>query len=135
MRANGQVEHLGTISERVITTLGGQWLCDALQGIVAAQDLNWHQSGTTAAAENVGNTALAAVVGVRVSGAQSEASPVVYRSQATLNYVAPATIAEHAIFTAQTGGVLFDRSVFAGVAVLAGDAIQFTYELTINTGT
>lgn len=134
LRANGRTERLGVVSQRVVTTTGVNWLVDAFQNIVEAETLNFHQSGTGTNAEGVGNTDLQTSTGSRVAGTQSEQSANVYRSQATLNYTSTLAITEHGIFTASTGGVLFDRSVFTAVNVANGDAIQFTYDLTVNSG-
>ena len=44
---------------------------------------------------------------------------------------------EHGLFdqAANSGGVLFDRSVFAAVNVVASaDSLQATYELTLTAG-
>lgn len=134
LRADGTKQHLGVVSNRVVTTAGAGFLVDAFQNLTEAEAINWHQSGTGTAAEAVGDIALGTPQGTRVAGTQSEPSATVYRTVATLSYTATLAITEHGLFTASTGGVLWDRSVFAAINVVNGDSIQFTYNLTVNAG-
>lgn len=133
-RADGTSQRLGVVSQRVVTTAGVGYLVDCLQNLAEAENINWHQSGTSNTAEAVGDTGLGAAVGARVSGTQSEPSANVYRTVATLSYTGSSNIVEHGIFTASSGGTLWDRSVFGAIAVNNGDSIQFTYNLTVNAG-
>ena len=134
LRADGRRERLGVVSQRVVTNAGVAFLVDAMQNLTEAEAINWHQSGTGTAAEGVGDTGLGTAVGSRIAGTQSEPSANVYRSVATLSYSASHAITEHGIFTAVSAGTLFDRSVFTAINVTNGDAIQFTYDLTVNAG-
>lgn len=132
--ATGKHTALGVVSQRVVTTAGVGFLVDAMQNLTEAEAINWHQSGTGAVAEAVGDTVLGTAVGSRVAGTQSEPSANVYRTVATLSYTTTSAITEHGVFTASTGGVLWDRSVFSAINVVNGDSIQFTYNLTVNAG-
>jgi hypothetical protein len=132
--ATGKRTALGVVSQRVVTTAGVGFLVDCMQNLAEAEAINFHQSGTGTAAEAVGDAALGTAVGSRVAGTQSEPSANVYRTVATLSYTATSAITEHGVFTASTGGVLWDRSVFSAINVVNGDSIQFTYNLTVNAG-
>jgi hypothetical protein len=134
LRADGTTQRLGVISNRVVTTAGAGFLVDCLQNLGEAENINWHQSGTGTTAEAVGDTGLITATGTRTAGTQSEPSANVYRTVATLSYTSSLAITEHGVFTASTGGVLWDRSVFAAINVVNGDSIQFTYNLTVNAG-
>lgn len=136
LRADGSVLNLGVLSRRVITTAGVNALTDAFQGLgPLAANFRWHDSGTSNTAEAIGDVALGAPAGpARVSGTQTEGATNVYRTVATITYTTSQTIQEHGLFDASTAGVLLDRSVFVGVPVNNGDAIQFTYSLTLPAG-
>jgi hypothetical protein len=54
---------------------------------------------------------------------------------ATITYTTSQNITEHGIFSASTSGVLLDRSVFTAIPVVNGSQIEFTYTLTVSTGT
>lgn len=133
--SDGTREDLGLVSTKVVTTAGVNYLVDALQGLAAAGDFQYHGSGTNATAEAVGQTALITEVGTRVTGSRGEgASANIYRTVGTVSYSGTFAITEHGVFSASSGGTLLDRSVFAQVNVGAGDAIEFTYELTLPAG-
>lgn len=134
LRADGRRERLGVVSQRVVTTAGVNYLVDCLQNLAEPESINWHQSGTGTTAEAVGDTGLVTATGTRVAGTQSEPSANVYRTVATLSYTSSLAITEHGVFTASTGGTLWDRSVFSAINVVNGDSIQFTYNLTVNAG-
>lgn len=128
------MEPLGILSRRVVTTVGVEFLTDAFQGLASLSSFSWHASGTGTTAESTGDTALGTEVESRVDGSQTENGSNVYRTVATINYTSSFTITEHGIFSASTGGTLWDRSVFSGISVVSGDAIEFTYDCTTNAG-
>lgn len=129
-------QDLGVASRRVITTVGAGYIVDAFQNLVELENMNFHDSGTGTNAESAGDTGLQTPAGpARVSGTQSEPSSVQYRTVGTITYSTSQTITEHGIFSAASGGVLLDRSVFTGIAVSNGAQIEFTYTLTVSTGT
>ena len=73
--------------------------------------------------------------GARATGTQSTpGSTNIYRSVGTVSFTSTLAITEHGLFTASSGGTLFDRSVFSAINVLNGDSIQFTWELTLPAG-
>lgn len=135
IRADGTVEDKGLISTKLVTTVGVNYLVDALQNLVEPENLRFHGSGTSSTAEAVGDTALGAEVETRATGSQLEgASANIYKTVGTIAYTATRAIVEHGIFSASTAGTLLDRSVFAVINVNSGDSIEFTYELTIPAG-
>jgi len=133
-RGDGAVEDLGIIATRVVTDAFVALIVDALMGTGSLTGFKYHQSGTGTTAESAADTDLELPVESRVAGTQAEYAPNVYETVATITYSAAYTITEHGVFNADTGGVLMDRSVFAGISVAAGDSIEFTYRITFNSG-
>lgn len=126
---------LGLASVNVVTTAGVNYVIDSLQGLATINNMRWHASGTNNTAENASQTALSAETGSRVSGTQTEgASANIYKTIATLTYGSSLSIVEHGLFSASSTGTLFDRSVFASIAVDTSTGIEFTYEWTLNSG-
>jgi len=133
--ASGARRDLGVVSRRVVTNAGVDFMAtEFFDGSVLISTFNYHASGTGVAAENVTDVALGTEVASRVAGTKTHPSAGVYRTVATISYVAPFTITEHGIFSAAAAGTLWDRSVFAAIGVVSGDSIQFTYTLTIVAG-
>lgn len=136
IRKNGDIDDLGILSTKVVTTAFVNFLVDQLQsstGQIAAFD--YHGMGTGAVAEAVGDTALGTQVESRVQGTKTEgASANIYRTVATITASAARAITEHGVFNASTAGTLMDRSVFTVINLANGDGIQFTYELTVPAG-
>lgn len=132
----GEWVDLGVASRRVITTVGAGFIVDAFQNLVELEAMNYHDSGTGTNAESASDTALQSPAGpARQAGVQSEGTSVQYKTVATITYTTTQTITEHGIFSAATSGVLLDRSVFSGISVVNGSQIEFTYTLTVSTGT
>ena len=126
---------LGVISRRVVTNAGVDFMAtEFFDGSVLISVFNFHASGTGVAAENVTDTTLGTEVATRVAGAKTHPGVGLYRTIATIPYVAGFNITEHGIFSAAAAGTLWDRSVFAAIGVVNGDSIQFTYTLTIVAG-
>lgn len=138
VRHPGETEwtDLGVASRRVITTVGAGFIVDAFQNLVELEAMNYHDSGTGTNAESAGDTGLQTPAGpARVTGTQSEGTSVQYRTIGTISYTTTQAITEHGIFSASTSGVLLDRSVFTAINVVNGSQIEFTYTLTVSTGT
>lgn len=134
-RADGGVEDRGLVCTKVVTDAGAQAIVDAFQGAFTLSDFRYHASGTGSASEAVGNTTLGTEVATRTAGSQVEgAAANVYRSVGTISYSGTFAIVEHGLFSASSGGTLLDRSVFAAINVVSGDSIQFTYDLTVPSG-
>lgn len=136
IRKDGSMQKLGVLGSRVVTTAGVTFMRDDFND--GASDINlfnFHDSGTGAVAEAVGDTTLGAAAGpARVAGTKSVPAATQFRSVATIAYTATLAITEHGLFSASTVGTLWDRTVFAAVNVVSGESIQFTYTLTINAG-
>lgn len=132
---NGHRRDIGLVSTKVVTDAGVAYLVDALQGITSSNVLRFHGAGTGTTAEAAAQTALVTEVGSRVSGTLAEgASANIYRTVATIPFSGTFAITEHAIFSASSAGTMLDRSVFAAINVQASDSIEFTYELTLPSG-
>ncbi|MFN0145106.1 MAG: hypothetical protein ACKVT1_01235 [Dehalococcoidia bacterium] len=138
-----RVEEWGRVSQKVVTTVGVGFIVDGFQNIVELENLKFHGIGTNSTAEAAGDTALGAEAttqyspdNTRATGTTTEASASVYRTVGTNTVDASITVAEHGIFSqaATGGGVLLDRSLTGGQALLAADALQTTYDLTISAG-
>lgn len=138
VRRNGREVDLGVVSRRVVTTAGVNYLRDDFNAAAGGADIgnfNYHDSGTGTGAEAIGDTGLGTPAGpARVAGTQSAPASKQYRTVATIAYTSSLAITEHGIFSASSGGTLWDRSVFAAINVVNGDSIQFTYTLSIADG-
>lgn len=135
IRGDGTVNDLGLVSTKVVTDAGVAYLVDALQNITEPENLKFHASGTGTTAESAAQTALVTEVATRTSGTTTEgASANIYRTVGTISYTSTLAITEHGVFSASSSGTMLDRSVFSAINVINGDSIQFTYELTLPSG-
>jgi hypothetical protein len=143
IRKDGQVEDLGVISRRVVTTAFVNFLVDQLQAETSEiGDFKYHGSGIGTGDEAVGDTDLGSAIDeARDAGTQTEgASANIYKSVATHIYGASYAVTEHGVFSQAgsgnppSGGTLMDRSKFSAINVDIGDAIEFTYEITFSPG-
>lgn len=126
---------IGLVSTKVVTTVGVNYIVDAFQNSVELENMKYHACGTGAAAESQTDTALGTEVATRATGTTEEgASANIYRSVGTVSFAGSFAITEHGLFSAAASGVLLDRSTFGAINVVSGDAIQFTYELTLPAG-
>lgn len=141
----GSIIDYGTVSQRVVTTAGVGYIVDAFQNLVEVENMKFHGFGTGTNAEAAGDTQLQtelttqyATDNTRPTGTTTEgASANIYRTVATLSPDTGGTIAvtEHGIFSANSAGVLLDRSVFSAVNVVAAaDSLQTQYDLTFSSG-
>lgn len=134
-RGDGRVEDIGLVSTKVVTDAGVAFLVDALQGTVEPELLRFHAMGTGTTAEAADQTALVTEVETRTSGTLAEgASANIFRTVGTISFTATRAITEHGIFSASSAGTMLDRSVFSAINGISGDAIQFTFELTLPSG-
>jgi|GEM_PF-2027754 len=140
---DGERYDFGIVCDRKVTDEFVEFLVDQLQAETSAiGDFKYHLSGTGTTAENKTDTQLETPIGTaREVGTQTEgASAEIYRSVATISYTSTLAVTEHGIFneayvSAQTDGILMDRSVFSAINVVNGDSIEFTYELTVQSET
>lgn len=144
IKANGDVIHYGVVGRRVVTNTGVAFLVDDWdddsQDIT---DMHFHGCGTGAVAENAADAALGAESdailnpnNTRATGVEDQPAANQLRTVGTLIFDGGGAITEHGIFdqAATGGGVLWDRTVFGAVNVVALDSIQFTYVCTITAG-
>lgn len=129
----GNRHDMGLISTRVVTNAGVAWIAAFMAGTGTAT-AKWHASGTGTTAENVADTALVTDSGVARTDGSQASSTNTYTTVGTMTYTSTLAITEHGLFTAVTGATLIDRSVFAAINVVSGDAIEFTYVLTLPSG-
>jgi hypothetical protein len=123
----------------IVTTTGAVYMASDFASGGASPTISgfkYHDCGTnTSPAEGITNTALGTPWGgARVIGTPSNPSAQVYRSVATITFTGTFSIVEWGLFSAATAGTLWDRRVFAAINVYDGDSIQFTYNLTVNSG-
>lgn len=129
--------------KKCVTDAFVQDLVDELQSSQADfSTYKYHHSGTGTNAEDATDTALqtpvesSREVGTQVEGATAN----IYKSVATITYTDTRAITEHGLFNGAgtgdppTGADMMDRSVFSAVNVSSGEKIEFTYELTVNSG-
>lgn len=130
----------GKVSANVVTTEFCEDLVDNLIAEGAAfGDYKFHVSGTGSGAPAIGDTqaTFTAPDGDPLdSGTQVEATSVIYRSVATIDYTGTKAVVEHGILNNATlaSGILLDRSTFTVINVENLDSIEFTYELTCTAG-
>lgn len=145
--ADGTITDYGVLSRRLVTTAGVGYIVDAFQNIVELEEMKYHGFGTGTNSEAAGDTALQTELttqyvtnNIRPTGTTTEgASANIYRTVATLSPDSGGTIAvtEHGVLSdPDVGqGVLFDRSVFSAVNIVAAqDSLQMTYEVTLSSG-
>ena len=134
-RRAGEVEDRGVVGRRSVTTAFTAYLVQAfVNSTTTALDVfKYHSPGTGTTAEATGDTSLYTAVGVRGTGTNTAAVNV-FTSVSTITFTAAASITEHGVFSATTGGTLLDRTSFAAVSVASGDSIGFTYQLTATAG-
>lgn len=132
---DGSVTDYGLVSTKVVTDAGVAAIVDALQGTFTISNFKYHGSGTGVAAEAAANTALGTEVATRATGTQTEgATANIYKTVGTITYSSTLAITEHGLFSASSAGTLLDRSVFSAINVQNLDSIEFTYELTVPSG-
>lgn len=135
-RRDGTQVDYGVLSYRVVTSAFVAFVVDQLQTETSVfGDFKFHDSGVGTTAENASDTAIETTDGeARATGTQTEASANQYRSVGTITYSTSKAITEHGLFNDASAGTLMDRSVFSAINVVNGDSIQFTYTLTLNSG-
>lgn len=145
LRGDGRAIPLGLASLRVVTDTGVGYIVDAFQNSVELENMKFHGYGTGSTAESAAQTGLVTELtteyagNVRPTGTTTEgASANIYRSVATLTPDSGGTIAlrEHGIFSANSAGVMLDRTLFSAINLdsAAGDSLQTTYDLTFPSG-
>jgi hypothetical protein len=137
IKNDGSTVNYGVLGRRVVTTAFVNFMTDQLQAETSQWgDFKFHDSGVGTTAENAADTGMETTDGEdRVTGTQAEgASANIYSSVGTISYTTSKAITEHGLFSQATGTTLMDRTVFSAINVVSGDSIQFTYQLTTNSG-
>jgi hypothetical protein len=140
------MEDYGLLSRKVVTDTGVGFIVDAFENLVEMENMKYHGIGTGGTAEAASQTALVTELtteynpnSTRATGSTTETSANIYQTVGTntLDSGTP-TITEHGIFSqaATGGGVMLDRSLFTGIALVGanGDGLQTTYNFTITSG-
>lgn len=146
---DGQVDDLGLVSCRVVTTAGVGYIVDAFQNLTELENMKYHGLGTGSTAEAASQTALVTELttqysasNVRPTGTLGEQSgnANVYETIATITVSATVSVTEHGIFSqaavaaASSTNVMLDRTVFTAVGLASGESLQATYDLTFPSG-
>jgi len=137
IKADGTVVDYGVLGRRVVTDVFVNFMVDQMVAETTEWgDFKFHDSGEDNTAESAANTDMGLTDGeARATGSQGEgASANIYQTVGTISYTTIKSIVEHGVFSQITGGTLLDRTVFTSIGVDNGDSIQFTYELTVNSG-
>lgn len=140
LRMNPETGEYEEIDRRVahgcVTDVFVQDVVDSLVAAAYLNDYKYHDSGTGVGGEAAGDTGLGTPTGIaRAVGSQAEgASANIYKTVGTITYDGAYAITEHGVFDAATSGILMDRTVFSAINVGNGDKIEFTYELTLPSG-
>lgn len=120
-----------TLMASIFTDVGENKAADLWDGTASAP-ANWYVgwgTGTTTAAK--GDTALETPSAEsRVAGTESQPSSNINRLVATITSAGTQTITEVAVFDASTTGNCVIHADFAGIALVSGDSIEFTINLT-----
>lgn len=129
---NGALLSRMVVTDAGVAHLVSQWM----GGTENIANFNVHANGAGTTAEAVTNTALVTEHETRVAGLKTSPNPNQMRTVATINQTGTQAITEHGLFNSTTvaGSILWDRSVFSAINVQNGDAIEFTYTLTVNAG-
>lgn len=135
VRPDGSFEDLGLVSTKVVTDAGVAYIVNAFLNTTELENMKFHGTGTGTTAEAASQTALVTEVATRATGSTVVGgSANVYRTVGTVAYSGTFAITEHGVFSASSAGTMLDRSVFAAINVISGDSIQFTYDLTLPSG-
>jgi len=135
-RPDGWTIDYGVVGYRVVTTAFVNFVTDQLQTETSVfGDFKYHDGGVGVTAENAADTTIETTDGeARATGTQTESAANAYRSVGTVSYTTTKAVTEHGLFNDATTGTLMDRTVFSAVNVVNGDAVEFTYTLTLSSG-
>jgi len=116
----------------VLTQVGEEWVVDKLDEVVQTEG-DWIAWGTgTGTASKSDTTLFTEASEARVQASISQPVADKIRWVGTLTAGAAKTITNAGNFTASTGGTLIVHGDFNGIALNAGDSIQFTIDLEIT---
>lgn len=135
-------EDLGLLGSKVVTNAGVGYIVDAFQNLVELENMKYHGLGTGSGAEAASDSALGTELtteytsNVRATGTTTEAAANIYQTVGAnlLDGTPGAALREHGVFSANSAGVLLDRTVFAAITASSGDTITTDYRLTLTSG-
>jgi hypothetical protein len=116
----------------VLTNLGEQFVCDFLSAVqtTAADYCAWGTgAGTAVKADTILFTEASEA---RVQGTKSTAGTAAaakYQVIGTITADGTKTITNAGLFNASTSGIMLIKGDFTGIALTAGDKIEFTFTL------
>lgn len=138
IRADGCVEEYD-LGHNTVTDAGVAFLVDDWDNNATdITTLNFHAMGTGGSPPStpaVTVTALVTEVESRVSGTKSQPAANQIRTVATITATAARTINEWGLFSASTAGTMWSSRWFTAITLANGDAIEFTYTLTVSSFT
>lgn len=115
----------------IFTDAGAAAIADILDGTIGAITTWYVAWGTGAGTAAKANTTLfTEAAESRVSVTKSQPSAPVNRFVGTITSLSNQTITNAGIFSATSAGTMLEKSDFTGIALLTGDSIQFTFDLT-----
>ena len=133
---DGPIVDYGTISYGKVTNDFAAFLVDALHTETTdMSEFFYHAAGTDNTAESSGDTALGSEI-LRSTGSLTETSAQVFKSVATLTFTSSNSVLEHALLNNDTGSaaIMMDRSVYTAIELNSSDQVEYTYELSIQSG-
>ena len=139
-KVDGTVEDYGLVSLRLVTTVGVRAVVDAMAGgnTPAIDSFTFHALGTGTVAAAAGDDDLGTGVEDRVdstdAAGSTESGNGRYSTSAEVTAGADRAVTEHGLFSALTGGTMFDRSVFSVINLSNGDSLTTTYRVDFNSG-
>jgi hypothetical protein len=115
----------------IFTTVGEGYTADVFDGTISAAANHYVGWGTGAGtAAKADTTLFTEAAEARVITTRSQPTASQNRFVGTITSASGQTISNAGILTALTVGSLLLHSDFTGIALLTGDAIQFTFTLT-----
>ncbi len=130
----GFTEHLGILSLNKMTTA---FVSEEVSELVSTTgtefaDFDFHEVGTSSAAEANTQTALTTTSGIaRATGTPADEDPD-YANDATVTADATETWEEHGVFNNSAGAAMMDRNLTGGQAVNSSDQVTYQGTFTLN---
>ena len=116
----------------VFTTVGKQWVVDKMRNAIVT-DAKYIAWGTGAGIADIGDTTLfTEATETRVVGVVTSPSAAVYQTVGTIVANGGKTITNAGVFDATTVGVLVLKGDHAGIPLLAGDSVEYTFQLQVT---
>jgi len=132
----GPIVDYGTLSYQKVTNDFAAFLVTTMQAEdTSVASFFYHAAGTDNTAESSGDTELGSEI-LRSTGTLTETSAQVFKSVATLTFASSNSVLEHGLLNDDTSGpgILMDRSIYTAIELNSSDQIEYTYELTVESG-